>query len=111
MYKTTERCDTQEKLVSAIETIDTVRILNKDEFLGTQEVEFPNLPEFCRTLNIEVNGVAYKMTWFKNYSSIESEFMQSSFDSIVLNKPTWPLEVGSKLKLQLMSNSQLAVLI
>ena len=111
MYKTTEICDTQEKLVSALESIESVEILNKAEFLGTQEFEFPNFPEFCRVLNVFVNGGEYKITWFKNYSSIESEFMQSSFDSIVLNKPTWPLEAGSKLTVQLMRQGQLAVLI
>tara|TARA_R110002012_G_scaffold235596_1_gene409384 strand:+ start:891 stop:1226 length:336 start_codon:yes stop_codon:yes gene_type:complete len=111
MYKTTETCDTQEKLVSALESIESVEILNKSEFLGTQEFEFPSFPEFCRVLNIIVNGCEYKITWFKNYSSIESEFMQSSFDSIVLNKPTWPIEVGSKLTVQLMKQGQLAVLI
>ena len=108
MYKTTEICDTQEKLVSALESIDSVEILNKAEFLGLNE---PEVADFCRVLNIFVNGGEYKITWFKNYSSIESEFMRSSFDSIVLNKPTWPLEAGSKLTVQLMRQGQLAVLI
>ena len=108
MYKTTEICDTQEKLVSALESIDSVEILNKAEFLGLNK---PEVADFCRVLNIIVNGIEYKITWFKNYSSIKSKFMQSSFDSIVLNKPTWPVEAGSKLKVQLMRQCQLAVLI
>lgn len=111
MYKTTEICDTQEKLVSALESIDSVEILNKAEFLGLNEPEEFGVADFCRVLHIFVNSGEYKITWFKNYSSIESEFMQSSFDSIVLNKPTWPLEAGSKLTVQLMRQGQLAVLI
>lgn len=111
MYKTTERCDTQEKLVSALEAIETVTILNKDQFLGLTECEFPNVQEFCRTLMINVSGNEYKITWYKNYSGITGEFMESSFDSIVMGIPTWPTEVGSKLKLQLMNNGQLAVVI
>lgn len=111
MYKTTEKCDTQPKLVAALETIDSVKILNKDKFLGINQPEFPEIAEFCRNLEIEVNGIKYTIEWYHNYSSIESEFMCASFDSIVLNKPTWPLKSGSKLKLQLMRNDLLAVVI
>ncbi|WFS86228.1 hypothetical protein vBVhaSMAG7_011 [Vibrio phage vB_VhaS_MAG7] len=108
MIKTTERCDTQEKLVSALETVNTVTILNKDQFLGINQ---PDFSDFCRTLSIEIDDIEYKITWFHNYSSIKSKFMESSFDSVVLNKPTWPTEFGCKLQLQLMRADKLAVLI
>ena len=98
---------TQLELVSALETIESVEIVNKDEFLGI--VGYTN--ELCRDLHINIGEVSYVIKWYHNLSSIRSEFMQSSFDSIVLNTPTWPLRSDSKLKLQLMCRGQLAVII
>lgn len=109
--KIEERCDTQPKLVSALETIESVRILNKDKFLGINQPEFPEIAEFCRDLEIEVNGNKYTIVWYKNYSSIRSEFMEAMFDSITLHRPTFPLKADSKLKLQLSFKGQMSVVI
>jgi len=105
MIKTKEKCDTQEKLVNALETIKSIKIINKEEFLGIDS------DEFCRNLEIEINGNKFTITWFHNYSTIESEFMSANFDSITLTKPTWPLKQGSKLSLQLHRDGQSVVVI
>lgn len=109
MYKTQERCDTQEKLVSALETIKQVEILNKNDFLGLNVDAFSS--EFTRNLKIKIRGNDFTIEWYKNYSSISSEFMTAMFDSIVLTKPTFPLTSDSKLCLQLVKDGQMTVVI
>ena len=97
MFKTKEVVSTQEKLVSALETISTVTINNKDDFLNGQE--------FTRTLKISIGGRDYDVVWYNNQSTIRSDWCEIPFDAIRLNKPTWPLTVerGKTLKLQLLS--------
>ena len=96
-------CDTQEKLVEALETLKSVEILNKDEFLHGKE--------FCRTLEIFVNGCSYTIQWYKNLSTISSVDIFSAFDSISEGYRTYPLPSDSKLTVQFSNNGHLAVII
>ena len=97
MFKTKEVVSTKEKLVSALETISTVTISNKDVFLNGRE--------FTRTLKISIGGREYSVIWYNNQSTIQSEWCEIPFDSIRTDKPTWPLTVsrGELLQLQLLS--------
>jgi hypothetical protein len=100
-----EVVNTQEKLVSALETISTVTINNKDDFLNGQE--------FTRTLKISIGGRDYDVIWYNNVSTIQSEWCEIPFDAICLDKPTWPLTAsrGKTLKLQLLNNGETVAVI
>ena len=102
MYKTKERVDTKERLISALETIKEVTILNIDEF-SDDNFEI----EYCRTLKIKVNNTSYDIVWFHNYCSLISEHVECNFDSITLHQPTYPTIMGSKCKLQLLKDGNI----
>ena len=99
MYKTQERVNTKEKLISALNTIKEVAILNMEEF---SDDDFE--AEYCRTLKIKVNDNLYDIVWFHNYCSLVSEHVECCFDSIVLHRNTYPTMMGSKCKLQLLKD-------
>lgn len=88
---------TKELLVSSIELVNGVEILNKDEFLGCG-IEF----EFIRNLDIYMTktGNSYTIIWFHNLSNITSDTINIPFDGITLSSPTYPVS-NKNLVLQL----------
>ena len=94
MIKTVQVVSTQESLVLALETIKTVEIKNKLEFLGDEG-------EFCRVLKVAISGLDCDIVWYNNLSTIKSKHFEIPFTSIVLVKPTWPMVNKNELGLQL----------
>ena len=85
---------TQESMVSALKTIESVTIKNESAFLGLCG------SAWTRNLDIEINGNNYKIQWYHNLSNLIGEFIQVPFNSITLNSPTYPVS-NKELKLQL----------
>ena len=105
MYKVDEIVNTKEKLVSALETIETVEILNMDEFIGLPGTDF------IRRLELTINGLECYVVWFHNLSNFHSKHFEIPFNTVVLHQPTWPTEMESKLKLQLKIDNQTVAVI
>ena len=104
MFKTQELVNTKEKLVSALETIKGVEILNKDEFLGVSD-SFLTDGGFTRKLEIFMSktGVSYTIVWYHNKSNLTNDSIDIPFDTIVLNSPTYPVS-NKNLVLQLVDH-------
>ena len=97
------KVNTQENLVTAIETIKSITINNKADFLGGEK--------FTRELLITVSGRDYSVVWYKNISTLKSEWCEIPFTDITTVKPTWPLMADSKLTLQLSNNGTTCAII